>query len=120
MNLNRQLPMLGWLLRGRAHLVSKQFQNENHHHVFNNSFQLVEIMQPQVFMMVSVCVVQCLIHVSIATRSWWALYFPLYEVSPHNFNEVLTLCFCCYREKISMLFLNHSLTSSRYITVICM
>ena len=45
----RQLPMLGWLLRGRAHLNPGEFRNRNHKQVFINAFVLLDLLQPLVF-----------------------------------------------------------------------
>jgi integrator complex subunit 1 len=45
----RQLPHLGWLLRGRAHLNHSEFRNRNHKHVFQNSLFLLHLLQPLVF-----------------------------------------------------------------------
>ncbi len=45
----RQLPMLGWMLKGRAHLRPGEFRNRNHKLVFENVFTLLEMLQPLVF-----------------------------------------------------------------------
>jgi hypothetical protein len=45
----RQLPLLGWLLRGRAHLNPSEFRNRNHKHVFQNSLFLLHLLQPLIF-----------------------------------------------------------------------
>ena len=41
--------MLGWLLRGRAHLTPGEFRNRNHKHVFVNAFVLLDLLQPLIF-----------------------------------------------------------------------
>jgi len=41
--------MLGWLLRGRAHLNPGEFRNRNHKQVFINSFVILDLLQPMVF-----------------------------------------------------------------------
>ena len=46
----RQLPMLGWMLKGRAHLRAGEFRNRNHKLVFENVFTLLEMLQPLIFM----------------------------------------------------------------------
>ena len=45
----RQLPMLGWMLKGRAHLRPGEFRNRNHKLVFENVFTLLEMLLPLVF-----------------------------------------------------------------------
>lgn len=45
----RQLPMLGWMLKGRAHLKPGEFRNRNHKLVFENIFTLLEMLQPLIF-----------------------------------------------------------------------
>ena len=45
----RQLPMMGWLLRGRAHLTIGEFRNQNHKKVFVNIFSILEQLQPLIF-----------------------------------------------------------------------
>jgi integrator complex subunit 1 len=45
----RQLPLLGWLLRGRAHLSPKQFSELHHQVVFNNAFHLLYLLEPVIF-----------------------------------------------------------------------
>ncbi len=45
----RQLPMMGWLLRGRAHLTIVEFRNQNHKKVFVNIFSILEQLQPLIF-----------------------------------------------------------------------
>ena len=45
----RQLPMMGWLLRGRAHLTMSEFKNQNHKHVFVNTFSILELLRPLLF-----------------------------------------------------------------------
>ena len=41
--------MLGWLLRGRAHLNPAEFRNRNHKQVFINAFVILDLLQPLVF-----------------------------------------------------------------------
>ena len=45
----RQLPMMGWLLRGRAHLTAGEFHNQNHKQVLVNIFSILEHLQPLIF-----------------------------------------------------------------------
>jgi len=45
----RQLPMLGWVLNGRAHLRPSEFRNRNHKAVFENIFKILELLQPLIF-----------------------------------------------------------------------
>ena len=45
----RQLPQLGWLLRGRAHLTPREFRNKQHKLLFVNSLAILELLQPMVF-----------------------------------------------------------------------
>lgn len=45
----RQLPMLGWMLKGRAHLKPGEFRNRNHKLIFENVFTLLEMLQPLIF-----------------------------------------------------------------------
>ena len=45
----RQLPMLGWLLRGRTYLHPKEFRNRNHHHVFFHTLSVLNLLRPLVF-----------------------------------------------------------------------
>lgn len=52
---HRQLPLLGWLLRGRAHLNPTEFRNRNHKLVFRNSLFLLHLLQPLVFDNSQVC-----------------------------------------------------------------
>ena len=45
----RQLPQLGWLLRGRAHLTPREFRNKQHKLFFVNALAILELLQPLVF-----------------------------------------------------------------------
>ena len=45
----RQLPQLGWLLRGRAHLTPREFRNKQHKLLFVNALAILELLQPLVF-----------------------------------------------------------------------